>query len=729
MEFTVFIWPLVCVAVFLSGIAVYVQRFKEIPAVRPFALLMWLACLWALIYAFHLAVTSLPAKIISAELLSLPQVFIPPVMLALVLEYTGAQPWLNRKRLALILVIPLITLLFSLSSASHNLMRFNFRMDLAGPLPVLLFDRGPLYWCFFVYGYVLILVCAWMLIQTMRSRFLTAGNTACIVIGILIPLVSSVLFDMGITPIRGYDLTPSLFIITGFLYLWALIHFRLFNIVPVTISSIMENIGDPIMVFDNHGHITNFNPAALQLCGLKKSLMMGKRADELPSQWAQLLTRYMDTLAAREEVYITCENGERLIYELTVSTIKNNLKHIVGRIFLLHDITANKKIEEELRSSQQMLQSVLDNFPGMVFWKNRQFVYIGSNKAFAESSMRNNAGSLAGKTDYEMKYSPSTADRYRSEDLRVIESGKPIMGLVSPHYGPDGSVIWFSTSKVPLVNAQGEIFGIIGITQDITQRKLAEEEIIQLNANLEKRVQERTRQLEMLNNELASTSYSIAHDLRTPLRAMDGFSHILLEEYNEVLDAEGRNYLERIRNAAHRMGQLSDDLLKLLSITRSQLHLEQVDLCEHANNIIRQLQATAPNRKLVFIQPDHLKVHADPDLIIMLIDSLLNNAWKFTRMSQPAQIELGTTVLDRQIVYFIRDNGVGFDMNYAEKLFGVFQRLHKVTEFEGTGIGLALAQRVVHRHGGVIWAESTSGSGAVFYFTLPQGEHSVLLVS
>jgi PAS domain S-box-containing protein len=720
MEFSIYIWPLVCAAVIMYGINLYVQRFKELPAARPFALLAGLACLWAVIYAFHLAVISISLKIISAELLSLPQVFIPTVMLALILEYTGFPQWLNRKRLVLILVIPVITLLFSLTGTYHNLMRYHFSLDLSGPLPLLQFDRGPLYWCFFIYGYTLIAICSWLLIRSLRSRFLQPGNTACIMAGILIPMVSSLLFDLGITPIPGYDPTPSLFIVTGILYLWALIHYRLFTALPITLSSVLNNVGDPIIVLDIYGHITNFNSAALQLEGLKNTLVIGKRVDELPQKWAQLLTPYLDKRAAKEEVNIKNEEDERCTYELTVSTITNNLELVVGQIFLLHNITASKKSEEALRSSQQMLQSVLDNFPGMVFWKNRQYAYMGCNKAFALSSSRNEAANIIGKTDHQLGYPQAAADKYRAEDLQVLQSGIPILGMVTSHHNPDGSVNWLSTSKVPLVNAQGEIFGIIGISQDITQRKQAEEEVLQLNTNLEKRVQERTQQLEMLNKELASTSYSIAHDLKTPLRALDGFSHILLEEYNDQLDAEGKYYLERIRKATHRMGQLSDDLLKLLSITRSQVNLAPVDLSETAAEIIRRMQAAAPQRKLEFIHPESLIVNADRHLITLLLDCLLDNAWKFTKKRHPAQIVLGSTGQDNHRVFFIRDNGVGFDMTYAEKLFGVFQRLHKVTEFEGTGIGLALAQRVIHRHGGAIWAESAPDNGATFYFTLPQ---------
>jgi PAS domain S-box-containing protein len=718
MTYTPFLWPLLCSAVILIGIASYAQRFQDVTAARPFGILMWLASSWVLIYAISLTVVSFPVKVFATELLSVPQVLIPPIMLALVLEYTDHSTWLTRKRTAYLLIIPLIIILFSVTGSFHTLMRYDFQLDVSGPLPVLVFERGPLYWLYFAYGYGLILACAWLLIESLHTQFLYFGNTLFIIIGILVPLVSSILFDLGISPIHGYDVTPSLFIITGLLYIWALIQFRMFNILPVTLAAIMDNMEDPVIVLDSRGYIANFNHAAQELHGMKTRLVIGKTTPGLSPEWAQLFARYLNTPAVKGQVDVDCE-GERCTYDLTVSIIQNNLKQIIGRVFLLHNITANKRIEDELRNSQQLLKSVLDNFPGLIFWKNRESVFMGCNKAFAISSGHSLPENVIGKTDYELGYSKSSADKYRAEDLKVMENGESLLSIVVAHENPDGSISWLSTSKVPLYNSRGEIFGMIGTTQDITERKQTEEEVRQLNATLERRVQERTQQLELVNNELAATSYSIAHDLKTPLRALDGFSHILLEEYHEKLDAEGVDFLERIRKAAHHMGQLSDDLLKLLSVTNSELALDRVDLCQPASDIINQLQASFPKRKVEFLQPNSLVVNADSKLIMLLLDSLLNNAWKFTKNCQLAQIELGSFQQDGHVIIFIRDNGVGFDMTYAEKLFGVFQRLHTTKEFEGTGIGLAIAQRVIHRHGGEIWAESQVDKGTTFYFTLP----------
>jgi signal transduction histidine kinase len=226
-------------------------------------------------------------------------------------------------------------------------------------------------------------------------------------------------------------------------------------------------------------------------------------------------------------------------------------------------------------------------------------------------------------------------------------------------------------------------------------------------------------ELEATNKELEAFSYSVSHDLRAPLRSIDRFSQAVLEDYGELLPQEGRHFLENVRKSARRMTELIDDLLKLSKVTRAEMRLESVDLTRLAVNILTELQQMDPERRVRYQVAPGLSARGDSHLLLVVLENLLNNAWKYTSKQEQAKIEFGSRRENDQTVFFIHDNGAGFDMTYAGKLFGAFQRLHTTTEFPGTGIGLATVQRIIHRHGGRIWAEGTMNEGATFFFTLP----------
>jgi light-regulated signal transduction histidine kinase (bacteriophytochrome) len=224
--------------------------------------------------------------------------------------------------------------------------------------------------------------------------------------------------------------------------------------------------------------------------------------------------------------------------------------------------------------------------------------------------------------------------------------------------------------------------------------------------------------LESANKELESFSYSVSHDLRAPLRAISGFTEIVLSDEAQKLDEEGKEHLLRVQNACWRMGQLIDDLLNLARVSRGEIVRQNVDLGDLAKSILDDLQKANPGRHIKVSVAADLNVNADPKLMQIALENLLSNAWKFTSRQEDATIEIGTKIQEDQQVYYIRDNGAGFDMNYASKLFGAFQRLHSNDDYPGTGIGLATVQRIISRHGGRIWAESAVGKGATFLFTL-----------
>lgn len=375
------------------------------------------------------------------------------------------------------------------------------------------------------------------------------------------------------------------------------------------------------------------------------------------------------------------------------------------------------QIESKLRESEERYRAVVETSPDGIGITDLEGRLVTVNKRFIEMWGYDNPQELIG-LNYLYLISPEER-AWAVKNMQKIQAGNSTAPFERRFLRKDGTIFYGESDAACLHDSNGRIVSIIVISRDITGRKMAEDAILKLNVELEQRVALRTASLEASNKELEAFSYSVAHDLRTPLRTIISFSQIVLDDYSHQVDSKGQDYLKRILKSSRTMANLIDDLLNLSRITRAEINRVEIDLVPIAKIISQQLFNSQPERKVEFFLPDRLFVHADPVLIQVALENLLGNAWKFSSHADPARIELGSLEQDGSTIIYVKDNGVGFDMTYENKLFNAFERLHPMNEFEGTGIGLSIVKRIIHRHGGRVWAESEIGKGATFYFTNP----------
>lgn len=414
-----------------------------------------------------------------------------------------------------------------------------------------------------------------------------------------------------------------------------------------------------------------------------------------------------------------------LIWISTIGSLELLENGQPGRaVGIARDISLRKRVESAQRHADRFIAHIADVAPTLIY------VYdLATGRRVYNNGWLPNM--LGYGTDYDMDVKefmervlhPDDRERiaaYRRTHAKLADGVISQVEYRARHN--DGSWRWMlSRNLVFARNEDGSVRQLIGTTTDITAAKRAEEELRRLNAELERRVSERTADLQAANSELEAFAYSVSHDLRGPLRAIGGFSGAVLDSCGPQLDDSGRRYLSLVTAGVKRMAEMIEGLLALSRTTRNELFLGTVDLSAIAREVLADLQHAEPNRRVEIVIVQQAEVTGDARLLRIALDNLLGNAWKYTARCERARIEFGLQVVQGESIYFVRDNGAGFDMANAAALFMPFQRLHPGGEFEGTGIGLATVRRIVHRHGGRIWAQSAPDQGATFYLTLPSG--------
>ncbi|MHB1190545.1 MAG: MEDS domain-containing protein [Armatimonadota bacterium] len=482
------------------------------------------------------------------------------------------------------------------------------------------------------------------------------------------------------------------------------------------LAAIVESSDDAIISKDLNGTILTWNRGAEDIYGYPADEAVGRPISMLappdqPGEIPHILEEIRH--GKRIETKRVRKDGRRIYVSLTISPIKDAAGRIVGSSTIAREITEQKLAEEALRAASLYARSLIEASLDPLVTISREGKITDVNHA-TELVTGVPRDRLIGSDFSDYFTEPEKARAGYEQAFR--EGSVRDYPLAIRHVS--GRITDVLYNATVYRDENGDIQGVFAAARDITERKRAETELTELTKTLERRVAERTAELEAANKEMEAFSYSVSHDLRAPLRSIDGFSLALFEDYADKLDPLGQDYLTRVRQAAQRMGKLIDDMLRLSRVTRAEMHYETVDLSAMAREILSEFQREQPDRKVeIIIHPD-IVAEGDLSLLQIALENLLDNAWKFTGRKPVGRIEFGVTHKDGERIYYVRDNGAGFDMAYVDKLFNPFQRLHPETEFPGTGIGLAIVQRIIRRHGGRVWAEGKVDAGATFYFTL-----------
>jgi PAS domain S-box-containing protein len=478
---------------------------------------------------------------------------------------------------------------------------------------------------------------------------------------------------------------------------------------------LIDTSPDAVFVLDKTAKCVLGNVAAAQLYGCTENELIGlAMADTCLSSERHLLheriERLSDQSALRFERQFLRKDNQTVLVEVSLSAAGEDQYQE-----LVRDITERKRAEEQLRKQAELLSLahdailVRDLHSRIVFWN------AGAKKTYGW-----NATEAIGKVTHELLQTRFPTSR-EAIDVALHERGEWEGELT--HVTHDGTSIVVTSRQSLRRDERGAPAAILEINRDVTDRKRAEEEIRKLNEDLERRVIDRTQELQEVNKELEAFAYSVSHDLRAPVRHIAGFTELLRKHANAVLDDKSRHQINMILDSATRMGTLVDDLLAFSRIGRVETQKTTVRLTELIQTIVREIGPDTQNRRIRWRIGDLPTCQGDPAMLRVVFGNLISNAVKFTRTRNEAEIEIGSLnhTTDEMLV-FVKDNGVGFNMKYKDKLFGLFQRLHSQEAFEGTGIGLATVQRIVHRHGGRVWAESAVNNGATFYVALPKLE-------
>lgn len=720
-QFNLYSIPLFIAVGLAVGLVVYLWPQRSRPGVGSFLFLVYVAAEWSLTYALEILAVPLAEKFFWARMQYFGISFLAVAWLLFALDITG-RPVRRRSPIFMgLLVIPVITVILVWTTELHGLIYRSIDLLIWGPYRIFTQEYGPWFWVIMAYSYVLVFIGTLCLVSAFNwKQNLFRAQGISLFIGVLLPWLGNVGYVTRLVPIPNYDWTPVFFSCSGLLLFVALLRFKFLDLIPLARAAVIHSMQEGVIVLDQHKRILDLNHSALMLTEVCTGSPVGCQVQQV---FPQMAAAFSGSLQAKKPVdFIFSVGGQDRVVELEISPLfsgnpsllTNADSPVLGWLVIFRDITERKRMEDDLRHSEESYHGLFNSLMEAVYIQDRQGMFLEVNQGAVEMYGYHREFFI-GKT-------PEAISAPGRNDLNDLQNR-----LTRAFEGePQRFEFWGQRStgeefpkEVRLY--KGSYFGqdvIIALATDITERKKIEHAIRKTNLELEKRVNQRTIDLQEAYQELESITSHFSQDLYIPLDMLGRQVRALETEYGGSLDAAGLSYLENIYQAVGQMNALIDSLLSLSRYTRADMHFEWVNLSVMARQSLAELQGQEPDRDvMITIQPD-LWVNGDAEMLRVMLDNLFHNAWKYTRLRPQAVLDFGAQLEDERKVFYLQDNGVGFDLSFLSKLFVPFQRLHPFLEDDGVGIGLAMVQRIVRRHGGDIWAYSEPGRGASFFFYL-----------
>ena len=716
----------------MVGLVMYLWPHRSRAGVLSFLFLVLVAGEWSLTYALEMNSLHLDDKLFWAKMQYLGIPLLAVAWLTFAYAITGRPLHHNRRTYWYFFVIPLITIFLAWTTELHGLIYRSTDLKIWGPYTILTQHYGPWFWVTTIYSYTLVFAGTLRLLSGFdwkQNVFRAQGIS--LVIGAALPWLGNLSYLIQMVPIPNYDWTPVLFSISGFLLFFSLLRLKFLDLVPMARTAVLQSMQEGVIVLDHQDRILDINRSGLGLLNCQDLKLVGRHVGEV---FPEIMEAVQACERMRKPVEIITTNGvQEHVLELKVSPLysenvasqKEAGSQVLGRLVVFQDVTERKQMVAELRSSEESYHGLFNSLVEAVYIQDQEGHFLEVNHGAVEMygyprdffiGKTPEIISAPGKNDFEaLKGQLERA--FAGEPQRFEFWGQRSTGEVFP-------------KEVRLYKSR--YFGedvIVALASDISERKKIEQSIRTTNQELERRVYQRTADLQAAYHELESFASSFTQDLRVPLNLLKELTSDLEDGYAAGLDGAGQSCLEDMHRVLAQMNTLIDGLLSLSRYTRADIHFESVDLGVLAKEILAEFQLMEPERKVSLTIQPNMQVNGDAGMLRVMLEHLLSNAWKCTRYRPQPVLDFGVRTESGQKVFYLHDNGIGFDLALSGKLFVPFQRLHKQTDFDGVGIGLATVQRIIRRHGGGIWAYSEPGRGASFFFYLESIDPEYALIN